>query len=673
MSIPDPANETLARTISDAHTLVDLGVPVFAGRLTREGDPDARDMRWKSWQRTKPNHRPIDRYAPGEALGAVTGTVFDVIDIDPRNGGRFSFKKLSDELGDDGPEIYWEVQTSSGGRHLYIAPLGIGTHPAFMQGLDLKAEGGFVFIPGTIRPSKDPENLGQRVSYRALRELAAPVGNGNIESIRELITGKLAAKRGASSQRGRAPLSDLEQACLDATRGEQHAALLALVDEWARKTDDDDYIVFKVWSIAERMKCYDRSWPWTEKDVRGLLHRKERRPVPDATEDELKLLNTDDGPMTPHVIASGLQAFEDVEDALTRWWWLRYGPLGDTVIIDGDPGTAKSLMSDDLAARLTAGLPMPGESETLVPQGNVLLLAPEDRAEVIKARLKAHGADMSRVFRPAIQMKGKGRNARAVLDGHLLTFPTGIDKFRRWIESYNINLVIVDPISAFLDESVNSNNDASVRRALEPFAMVLQQQKQGCGAWMIRHLNKDGSKKAAYRGGGSIAFGAVARVHLFAGELPKEGNWPEGATHAVAQLKNSHLARTPDVALSYCIENSEIRADDDGNFVPRIRWCGMVDIEAEVLANGVPKRHGPAPTSQIEIERILNELFDQKDTWDAGKIRAELAEAGYRDHKTISKVRDRMGIRSIAVRKRGKIGVSSWMWTIAKEQIGDDD
>lgn len=669
MSIPDPANDSLARAISDAHTLVDLGVPVFAGRLTREGDPEARDPRWKSWQRTKPNHRPLDRYVDGEALGAVTGIVFDVIDIDPRNGGRFSFKKLSDELGDEGPEIYWEVLTSSGGRHLYIAPLGIGTHPAFMKGLDLKAEGGFVFLPGTVRPSKAADNLGQRMAYRALRELAAPVGNGNVDGIRELITGKLAAKRTSTrAGKSRAQLTDLEQACLDATKGEQHGALLALVDEWARKTEDDEYIVFKVWGIAQQMKNYVRTNPWTEKDIRGLLHRKERRPIADATDEEMKML---DGPMTPKVIASGLQSFEEVADALTRWWWLRFGPLGDTVIIDGDPGTAKSLMSLDLAARLTAGKPMPGETEVIVPQGNVLLLAPEDRGEVIKSRLKAAGADISRVFRPAIQMKGQGRKAKAVLDGHLLTFPEGIPKFRRWIESYNINLVICDPISAFLDEKVNTNNDASVRRALEPFAMTLQQQPQGCGAWMIRHLNKDSGKKAAYRGGGSVAFGAVARVHLFAGSLPQDAQWPDEAQYAVAQLKNSHLYRVPDVALAYKIVDSDIRADDDGNMIPKIVWCGEVDIETEILANGVPKRHGPVPTSQIMIEEILRNLFDEKDTWDTKEIKAELAEAGYRDHKTIDKVKDRMGIRSVAIRQRGKVGVKQWVWTIAKQKVND--
>jgi hypothetical protein len=673
MTIPYERPETLTKALEDAHTLVDLGVPVFGGRLTADGDPDAKDLRWKSWQKTRANHRPIDRFAKGDALGAVTGIVFDVIDVDPRSGGHFSFKKLSEDLGDEGPEVYWEVRTSSGGKHVYIAPLGMGTHPGFMPGLDLKAGGGFVFIPPTIRPSKAEKDAGRRMSYRAMTELAAPVGDGYTGPIIEYITERLAAKRGnkhGSIAGGRQELSKLEQDCLQAISGEQHEALRALVDELARTNGDDEYVFFRAWTIAQQMTLFDRRWPWTEQDVRGLLHRPERRPVPDATKEEMEILKGTDGPISPRVKPAGLESFDDVEDKLTRWGWLRYLPLGDAVILDGDAGLAKSLITLDVVGRATTARAMPEETEVLIPKLNALILAPEDRKEVIKARLKAAGADLKRCFFPAIQLKGKGKNAKATFGGQLMCFPDRIDQFRTWIRSYDIGIVIVDPIAAFLAESVNSSNDASVRRALEPFAMVLGEAQ--ATALMIRHLNKQVGNKASFRGGGSVAFGAVARVHLIAGELPP-GVGEDGAKYAIAQLKNSHLQRTPGTALGYVVEDSDIVADEDGNMVPRIRWCGKVDIDADVLANGEPRRRGPEPTSQGMIREMLQEMFDEKDTWPAGKVKTTLAEAGYKDHKTNDKVRSQMGIRSVRVMKRGAAGVQMWVWTTAKEKVGADD
>jgi hypothetical protein len=162
----------------------------------------------------------------------------------------------------------------------------------------------------------------------------------------------------------------------------------------------------------------------------------------------------------------------------------------------------------------------------------------------------------------------------------------------------------------------------------------------------------------------------VSRVHLLAGELPP-GVGEDGAKYAIAQLKNSHLERIPGTALSYVVEDSEIIADEDGNMVPRVRWCGKVSIDADVLANGEPKRRGPEPTSQGMIRELLTEMFDEKDTWSAAKVKQALADAGYKDNKTYDKVRAQMGIRSVRVMKRGSAGVVQWVWTVKKDKVGD--
>src|SRR5215469_3558598 len=104
-----------------AFALVDMGVAVFACPLKSNGDP----IPPRNWETTKPDRTQIGRWKPGMALCAVTGDKFAVIDMDPRNGGELSLRRLKKELGDDFPNVYVEVNTASGGKHLYVASLGI--------------------------------------------------------------------------------------------------------------------------------------------------------------------------------------------------------------------------------------------------------------------------------------------------------------------------------------------------------------------------------------------------------------------------------------------------------------------------------------------------------------------------------------------------------------------
>lgn len=236
----------------------------------------------------------------------------------------------------------------------------------------------------------------------------------------------------------------------------------------------------------------------------------------------------------------------------------------------------------------------------------------------------------------------------------MLVFPDAISRFRRWINEYGIRLVIIDPISAFLSERTNSNNDASVRRALEPLSIALGD--VNCAAVMIRHLNKNTSQDAKYRGGGSVAFGAVARIQLLAGELP-DGTGRFG----IGQIKNNHLERRRDEVLTYEIEDSSIVADQDGNMVPCILWGDYINMDLRSLA-GQQKR-GPKPERRQEIEVILEELFAQQSTWSVKEAEAVLKEAGVSvNGKTVASARADLGIFARpAYGPNG--GVESWVWT----------
>src|SRR6266508_1680192 len=183
-----------------------------------------------------------------------------------------------------------------------------------------------------------------------------------------------------------------------------------------------------------------------------------------------------------HTTEPRITFLTDIEEERVRWLWLRRLVYGKINIWDGDPEGGKSLVSLDVAARVSTGYPMPGSHKRRQARNVLLVCAEDDAADTIKPRLRAAGADMERVAMHRLQ-----RNPRT---GKIvpITIPDGLDELRRDVQEIRAALVIIDPISAYLSDGINSNNDASVRRALSPLADVAQQ--TGTCVLLIRHLNK---------------------------------------------------------------------------------------------------------------------------------------------------------------------------------------
>lgn len=148
-----------------AHDLVRLGGAVFraAPALLNTGEWAANwgtggSGYWfpEDWEQTAPGDgTALSRWRYGDALGFVTGHAFDVLDVDPRNGGDLDLAEV--ERLELMPTVYARAATPSGGEHLFIAVTG--TRKTKRGGLDLQAgvdgEGhGFVFIAPTVRKSK---------------------------------------------------------------------------------------------------------------------------------------------------------------------------------------------------------------------------------------------------------------------------------------------------------------------------------------------------------------------------------------------------------------------------------------------------------------------------------------------------------------------------------------
>lgn len=148
MLTPDPAENEFLEGLDL------LGAPIFVLSRAAAGTPPTNLIRGlyrapSDWSKStsKGNTARLNAAKPGDAYGTVCGHTYDVLDIDPRNGGTESFKLLV--ASGAVPQVHRVVSTPRGGFHLYIDPLGAGKHTGFLPGADLQAAGTFVFIPPT--------------------------------------------------------------------------------------------------------------------------------------------------------------------------------------------------------------------------------------------------------------------------------------------------------------------------------------------------------------------------------------------------------------------------------------------------------------------------------------------------------------------------------------------
>ena len=69
-----------------------------------------------------------------------------------------------------------------------------------------------------------------------------------------------------------------------------------------------------------------------------------------------------------------------------RWLWEPYLPRGKLAVLDGDPNVGKSLLSVDLAARLSRGGPLPDGTPLDRPHATLLLSGEDAAADTLRPR-----------------------------------------------------------------------------------------------------------------------------------------------------------------------------------------------------------------------------------------------------------------------------------------------
>lgn len=195
----------------------------------------------------------------------------------------------------------------------------------------------------------------------------------------------------------------------------------------------------------------------------------------------------------------------EVEPRSVSWLWKDKIALGKLTTIAGDPGLGKSMLTLDLAARVSTGAPWPDGSGNAPIGGVVLLSAEDDVHDTVRPRLDRAKADVRRIN--ALQgvrfhdEKTDRLFERSFCLNDLGPLEELIDK------TPDCRLVVIDPVSAFTG-ATDSHNNAEVRAMLMPLSDLAA--KRGVAVLTVTHNNK-GNSSALHKVMGSVAFTAATR------------------------------------------------------------------------------------------------------------------------------------------------------------------
>lgn len=289
---------------------------------------------------------------------------------------------------------------------------------------------------------------------------------------------------------------------------------------------------------------------------------------------------------------SGLQITRasDVRVEAVQFLYPDRVPLGALTLLAGDPGLGKSTWSCELVAGVTAG--------RHGPAATVLVANAEDSpGHVIVPRLAVAGADLQRVefFAAA--------DPTTTVGERLFTLPGDVVRLEAHAKSTGARLVVIDPLNAHLDETVNSKADHPVRRALAPLAGMAT--RLGIAVLVVAHLNKDKGMDAIYRVGGSIGLVGGARSLLVFTRDPDDPDGEDGDRRALGHVKSNWARLAP--TLSYAHETATVTVGGATVETNRLMALGESGVAGTALLGAAGD---DSPSSQHErAEELIADML----------------------------------------------------------------
>jgi 5S rRNA maturation endonuclease (ribonuclease M5) len=273
------------------------------------------------------------------------------------------------------------------------------------------------------------------------------------------------------------------------------------------------------------------------------------------------------------------RAFSDIKPEALRWLWPNRIPRGQLILLVGDPGLGKSLLTLDIASRVTRGQPFPDGA--VCESGAVIMASAEDDpADTIRPRLDAAKADPSRVHLlegvRVNQNNGSGSERPFQLGIGIAALEEAL------VRMPDVRLIVIDPISAYLGNT-DSNSNAEIRGLLSPLANLAARHR--VAVLCVTHLRKSAGT-AVHRAIASIAFTAAARASWAVAADPSD---PE--RRLMLAVKQNLGPAIGGLAFRITTENG----------LPRLNWDkGAVNLTADDVFGNVVGRDEEDAQHQAE-------------------------------------------------------------------------
>lgn len=291
-------------------------------------------------------------------------------------------------------------------------------------------------------------------------------------------------------------------------RGTSEAQAAELYDrfwnEEAGGSQPDDWD--DLWEKARRIWSGEatKQEPGTKAQIPATLQLPQHDRTLDDALDDIACEHPDLMPAQPRAKRLNVRSAAQTEEEHIAWIWPGWLARGFFHVLGGKKATGKSTLCFAVLSAITTGGPFPDKA-TCKP-GDVLIWSSEDSwAKTIVPRLRAAGADLSRVFWiDSVDEVAIGRRKfRPATD-----VPDLMDVAD---QHPDLAAIMIDPMVAVMGRGVDSHKNAEAREAMQPLVDLAE--NRDVALIGVTHFTKgtDGADPIE-RLSGSLAVGALPRI-----------------------------------------------------------------------------------------------------------------------------------------------------------------
>lgn len=359
--------------------------------------------------------------------------------------------------------------------------------------------------------------------------------------------------------------------------------------------------------------------PWNKFEGRASEDEQIRREIRKSIEEHLRGSRKVVG--EPEEVDQMFRSMDTIERENIVWVIYPYLARGEVTIVEGDPGQGKSYMAQMWCAAICDGRTSPSPRKyTQVPGKIVYFDIENDPARVTKPRLLMNGTKNMQNFIQCAE-------PFSIADDDFM------EKIEAWFEKTRPLVAVFDTMNTYLG-GADAFKAHEVQQVFVKFKELAV--RYNCAVIVIRHLTKSGKDRAMYRGQGSIAFTALARVVCTVGVHPED---PELRVMAVTK---NNVAPFPK-SLTFSIRPLPDTLNETGR--SKFEWGEYVDLTAEDIVS-VAKKDGDKTNEREDAVKLLSDLLEDQEELEVDKV-MRMAETRSISRRTLYRAAEEMQLEKV--------------------------